>query len=154
MSSHYIAALKLMRSKHPDERKALGLLQKAHRASDRRATYALATWHLFGKAGLPKDHRRAVKLLVAAADAAMPEALFDLAVCYERGQGVAKDARKAARLYLEAAIRGDQQAVFEVGRCYYAGIGVARDRKIANVWFQRAQELNVYDSEESTRRHH
>lgn len=145
-SPHYDAALRSMRSKRPDEYKALGLLRKAHRANDPRAAYALATWHLFAKGGLAKDLHQAVDLLRDAAESGLPEALFDLAVCYERGAGVSRNARKAAFLYVDAAIRGDKQAVFEVGRCYYAGIGLKKDRAMANVWFQRAEELGVYEA--------
>ena len=148
-SPHYDAALRAMRLKHPDEGKALGLLRKAHRANDPRATYALATWHLFGKGGLSRDLREAAGLLGHAAKSGMPEALFDLAVCYEQGAGVGRNTKRAALLYMDAAIRGDKQAVFEVGRCYYAGIGVKKDRAIAEVWFQRADELGVYEAAES-----
>ncbi len=78
----------------------------------------------------------------------MPDALFDLAVCLETGEGVDKNLKDCFNYYLQAAIRGDQQSVFEVGRCYFEGIGVSKDIEMSNIWFERAKELGVYEYEE------
>jgi TPR repeat protein len=87
--------------------------------------------------------RRAVALLREAANGDVPDALYDLALCYENGEAVARNAAKAVELYLRAALLGETQSVYEVGRCYFYGIGVERDRRIARVWFDRAKKLGV-----------
>ena len=73
----------------------------------------------------------------------IPEALFDLAVSYEKGAGVRKSERKAYHLYVRAALWGDKQAIHEVGRCLFYGIGAKRDRRLADVWLARAEALGV-----------
>jgi TPR repeat protein len=146
-SREYKAALKAMRRKEPDESGALHLLREAHKRGDPRAAYALATWYLFGKGGLRRNFRSAVKLLKESAKCNIAEAHFDLAVCYETGKGVKKNLKLAAAHYLNAAIRGDAEAVFAVGRCFHYGIGVAKDIAIAEVWLARAQELGTFQPE-------
>ncbi|WP_154650427.1 sel1 repeat family protein [Acinetobacter tjernbergiae] len=44
-------------------------------------------------------------------------------------------------MYLQAAIRGDSDAISEVAKCYYYGIGTRKNRKIAEIWYDRAEEL-------------
>lgn len=147
-SPFYDSALKLMKARSPNEKKALDLLRRAHDDGDVRASYAIGTWHLYGKGGLGKSPKRAVPFLEIASAAKLPQALFDLAVCCERGEGIRRDTKRAAKLYLAAALRGDSQSIFEVGRCYYAGIGFRKDRKMADVYFSRAEELGVYEGDD------
>lgn len=138
----YAEALKRMRRKNPALDEVADLLSAAHAAGDARATYALATWHLHGRF-FRKSIRKAVALFRQAARHNVPDALFDLAICYELGEGVQKNEKTALELYLRAALQGDQQSVHEVGRCYYYGIGVKRDRDVADVWLARAEQLGV-----------
>jgi TPR repeat protein len=145
-SKLYEQALVIAQGEKPDFRKALSLLQRAHKAKDPRAAYALATWYLHGKAGnVEIDFSKAVPLLQEAADANLSDAQYDLAVCYEKGVGARVNLKKAAALYLRAALHGDRQAAYETGRCYYHAIGVKQDRSIAAVWFSYAEELGIVD---------
>jgi TPR repeat protein len=137
----YDLALKAVSRKRPDLVRASALLEDAHAQGDRRATYALATWYLFGNAVLRKDLSRAIKLLKLAAKADVAAAHFDLAVSYETGQGIKKNEKSAYWHYLGAALNGDNDSLVEVGRCLYYGIGVVRDRKAAEIWFRRADAL-------------
>jgi|SRR6185312_12499561 len=142
-SKSYDAATKEMLKKRPDAKRGLRLLRRAHAAGDARAAYALATWHLFGVHDIEKDYRRAAELLMEAAKQNIPEALYDLAVSYEKGAGIRKSERKAYHLYVRAALWGDKQAIYEVGRCLFYGIGAKRDRRLADVWLARAEALGV-----------
>jgi TPR repeat protein len=142
-SKSYDAATKEMLKKRPDAKRGLRLLRHALGKGDMRAAYALATWHLFGVHGVEKDHRRAIELLKQAAEQNIPDALYDLAVCYEKGAGARKSEHKAFHLYVRAALWGDKQSVYEVGRCLFYGIGTRRDRRLADVWFARAEALGV-----------
>ena len=76
-------------------------------------------------------------------DKNVPEACYDLAVCYEKPAGVAENLEKAFELYVKAALHGDKQSFHEVGRCYYYGIGVAQNRNLADTWLERAKEFGV-----------
>lgn len=139
----YELALKAASRKRPDLARAGALLEDAHDQGDRRATYAMATWYLFGNEAHPKNLHKAVQLLKLAAKADIASAHFDLAVSYEKGQGIKKNEQAAYRHYLAAALNGDNDSLTEVGRCLYYGIGIARDRKAAEIWFRRAEALGV-----------
>lgn len=139
----YELALKAASRARPNLLQASTLLEEAHDQGDRRATYAMATWYLFGNEAHPKNLRKAVQLLKLAAKADIASAHFDLAVSYETGQGIKKNEQAAYRHFLAAALNGDNDSLTEVGRCLYYGIGIARDRKAAEVWFRRAEALGV-----------
>ncbi len=145
----YSEALECMQRADPDVCRATALLEQSFSLGDPFAAYALGTWYFFGTCGKPCDKNRAVELWLIAAKAKVPSALFDLANCYENGDGVEKNLELAFCLYLEAAIRGDEQAVFEVGRCYQFGIGIVQDEGMAEIWFARAEELQTFESDES-----
>lgn len=143
----YDKALSEMYSDVPNVKKAFDLLEDGHRAGDTRATYALATWYLHGQDPVvQRDFKQAEALLKTAAATGMPDALYDLAVLYERGSLGEPDFPSAFRNYLSAAVRGDAQAVYEVGQCYHYGIGVAPDEAVADIWLRRAEELGITKS--------
>lgn len=144
LKTEYDLALLAARRKLPDLAHVAALLESAHSSNDRRATYALATWHLYGHAGYAKNLRKAVQLLKHAANSDVTAAHFDLAVCYETGEGVKKNEARAYLHYLAAALNGDLDSLGEVGRCLFHGIGTTRDRKAAEVWFRRADAMNVH----------
>jgi hypothetical protein len=141
----YQSALDEMKKEHPNKKFVFSLLNKAHESGDIRATYAIATWYLFGEY-VKKDIKKAIPLLRKSADSDNPEAIYDLAICYEEGNGVKKDLNKAFELYLKSALLNDSNSINEVGRCYYYGIGISRDLRLAQIWFERAKKLNVYNA--------
>ena len=142
----YEKAYEEMKKKKPDKRRVLSLLEQSHEQGDHRATYALATWYLHGE-HVKKDIKKAITLLKQSANAKVPDALYDLAISFEKGIGVKKDNSRAFELYLKAALRDDHQSVEEVARCYYYGIGVKEDRRVAEIWYERAEELGVIDDD-------
>lgn len=144
-SRFYDRALAETEARPPNHEKALLLLERAHRAGDPRATYALGTWWLHGHV-VGRNIKKGLAMIRAAASAGIPEAHFDFAVSLELGEGMRKNTTAAAHHYLRAALAGDSQAVFEVGRCLYWGIGLAKDRRSAQAWFDKAAELGTYDS--------
>lgn len=118
------------------------MLDRAYKAGDRRAAYALGTWYLHGKKDLvAKDLGKAIHLFREAAENDNADAAYDLAVSYEKGIGVRRSEKKAVALYLKAALLGDKQSIYHVGRCYQHGLGVKRDRSIASIWYERAAKL-------------
>lgn len=129
MSKAYDMALTLMQRDGAEE-EAYPLLLDAIKQGDFRAHYALGTWYLFGR-HVPKDYRKAFVLLKKAADRDIAEAAFDLAVCYEKGEGVKANASKAAAMYFRAMRCGDKSAAKELRRMFYWGIGVEKNRFLA-----------------------
>jgi TPR repeat protein len=150
--SDYKAALAEMAKNEPQVKRATFLLRSSVRKGNASAAYALATWYLFGQEPcIKKDFIRAAQLLKLAAAADLPEALYDLGVSYELGQGLKKNLKLAFRHYLRAALRGDGDAIFAVGRCLYWGIGVSADRGLAAIWYERAKQLGTYVDEDYER---
>ena len=136
----YEKALTLARLKSADLSEVRRLLEEATELGFGPATYALATWYLFGKT-VVEDHKKAVELLQKAVALGEASAMFDLAVCFENGAGVKRNVRKSIEFYVMAALHGDKQAMRAVGRCYWHGIGRATDRTMAKIWLDRADEL-------------
>ncbi len=137
----YEEALHKMNRENPDIQEVLDLLNKSFESGDPRSAYALGTWYLHGKY-VGKNIAKAVNLLKFAAERNIPDACYDLAVCYERSVGVRKDTEKAFELYLRAVLYGDQNSVYEVGRCFYYGIGIEKNERIANIWLEKAEQIN------------
>jgi TPR repeat protein len=134
-----------VRKEHVNVKLAVDLMTAAADAGHNMASYALATWYLFGKEPYIRvDHIKAVTLLKKAAAAGIPEALYDLGVCYSEGEGVEKDDESAFECYLRAALRGHKVSVDSVGTCYEYGIGVVEDPRVARIWHERAIELGTY----------
>ena len=145
----YKAALRIARAKDPDLSQAYSLLTKAEKLGNADATYALATWSLFGR-HVTKSPRKAITLLKRATRRGSADAAFDLAIAYETGEVVEKNTRKAFELYLTAALRykidarsdrmySFNEAAYEVARCYQHGIGIAADKALSRLWMIEAK---------------
>jgi TPR repeat protein len=145
LTKKYETALKLAQQQSPPSRKVYVLLLGADKEGDGRATYALATWHLFGSPFTKVDYRVANKMLKQAAAKGVAEAAYDLAISYEKGVGIGKSLPRAFEYYIRAALLGDAQSHYEVGRMYYWGRGVARSRRLAECWMEKAESLGVTD---------
>jgi TPR repeat protein len=61
-----------------------------------------------------------------------------------KGAPAPKSEKRAYEHYLRAAVWGEEQSVYEVGRCLFYGIGVARDRRLAQIWYDRAETLGDF----------
>lgn len=146
--AQYENALALATSVTPDWGHVFRLLKKAAEAGNGSASYALATWYLFGKEPFVKQNvRMGNKLLREAASAGVADACYDLGVSYDLGKGIRQDSRKAFEYYLRAALLGDAEAVFEVGLFYYYGDSVEKDVKAADIWLARAKKLGTFNKE-------
>jgi TPR repeat protein len=67
--------------------KALELLNLASRMGNAEASYAIGTWHLYGR-HVPKNFSAAARFFERAAKQSYAPAAFDLAVMCETGRGV------------------------------------------------------------------
>lgn len=64
-------------------------------------------------------------------------AQFNVAVLFEKGQGVTQDLAEAARWYTKAAEQGDAEAQYDVAVLYEMGTGVAADPDRARYWYDK-----------------
>jgi len=96
------------RTPYPDndaDADALAIIQARFKKNDPVAINLLGEKYFFGVLGLQKDMRRAVELWTEAAELDSIQALFNLGVAYEHGNGVEQDTAKAAEFYTKAATR-------------------------------------------------
>lgn len=131
-----------MQKEHPDLQIAFNLLKQSADKGNAEALYAIGTWYLHGTF-VEKNSFLAVEYFLRSIEGNYSSAYFDLAICFENGDGVRKSFKKAFECYLNAALLGDIQAVYEVGRCYYYGIGISKDEGIANIWLKQAREKGI-----------
>jgi hypothetical protein len=72
-------------------------------------------------------------------------AQFDLALNYDRGEGVPQDYAEAAKWLRKAAEQGHATAQYDLGLCYKIGQGVPQDYAEAARWYRKAAEQgNAY----------
>lgn len=135
----YYKALHLAEQEDYDYHDVLRLLNESIELGNKKASYALATWYLNGF-HVRKNYKKGFSLLQISVQGGREngfilykDALADIAVCYELGNGVRKDKRKAYYYYFLAALNGDIQAKQELSRCLYYGIGVTKDIELSSL---------------------
>lgn len=135
----YYKALHLAEQEDYDYHEVLHLLNESIKSGNKKASYALATWYLNGF-HIRKNYKKAFQLLQIAVEGGAEDgfilykdALTDIAVCYELGNGVKKDKHKAYYYYFLAALNGDIQAKQELSRCLYYGIGITKDEELSSL---------------------
>ena len=72
-----------------------------------------------------------------------PHAAYELAMLYEKGDGVPQRRKEAFRYFLLAAESGCAPAFAELARCYEQGIGTKRDATKATNWRSKVVEDKV-----------
>ena len=87
-----------------------------------------------------KEYDKAVRIFQALADKGEVEAQYNLALCYDKGQGVPQDHSKAAYWYQKAADQGFAFAQYILALCYDKGQGVPQDHSKAAYWYQKAAD--------------
>ena len=75
---------------------------------------------------------------LVAAEQGEAYAQYNLALMYDKGQGVTQDYKQAVKWYRKAAEQGKANAQHNLGVAYEQGIGVKQDKKLAHMWFNIA----------------
>ncbi len=89
--------------------------------------------------GVKKDYKSAIKWLLKASKAEMPEAFYNLAKHFEAGEGVVKNRKQAFHYYKLAANKGSEPEFnLALGWCYENGFGVRLDLKNAVKYYRKA----------------
>lgn len=68
------------------------------------------------------------------------DAQYNLAICYDNGEGVEKDEVEAVKWYRKAAEQGHKDAQFDLGVSYDNGEGIEKDENEAVRWYRKAAE--------------
>lgn len=79
-------------------------------------------------------------MLQKAAAGDIPEAMYNLAVHYQRGEGVAQDLTVGFDYFLQAANADFAPAMHQVALCYIDGKGVSKSTDEAKLWLQKAAQ--------------
>ena len=85
-----------------------------------------------------KQYSKAVPIFQKLATEGLPEAQYNLGVCYDNGYGIQQDYKKAVYWYEKAAMQGIAIAQCNLGVCYYNGYGIQQDYKKAVYWYEKA----------------
>ncbi|MBL4847627.1 MAG: SEL1-like repeat protein [Planctomycetes bacterium] len=94
-----------------------------------------------GKAASRADRfREAAALYREAAETGYPDAMVNLGVMLEKGQGVTKDEVQAVEWYRRAADKGQPDAMVNLGLLLLTGRGVTKDEAQAVEWFHSAAD--------------
>lgn len=104
------------------------------------ANSCLADMYYKGSDGVKVDYQEALKYFLKAGELGEENALCSAAAIYFHGIGVEEDKHHAFLLYQEAIKLGSVQALRSVGSMYYHGHGVPANKKIAQYFFQVADE--------------
>ena len=134
--------LALLELRHGDEdarEEARKWLEAAAVRGDAYAQEELGALILLGE--LPGSPREARQRLAQAARAGIPEAIYDLAGLYRRGEGVAQDDARALALYRKAAALGFAPAMNALAYMHALGRGTRRDRDRARDWLEKAARM-------------
>ena len=117
-------------------------LRRAADAGDADAMFDLANCYSVGTGGVGVDLVEAFRWNRRAVDVPAPSAVayFNLALCYDAGQGTPKNSVEAARLYKIAAEMGDADAQFNYGLRLQRGEGVLCNPVEAFTWLKRAAD--------------
>ena len=106
-----------------------------------------------GGPGVEKNVPEAVKWFRKSADQNCYEGLYQLGLCFEKGEGVERDSDKAKEYYRKAAEslrhwadRDNPWAQVYYGEWLKTGFGVEKNVPEAVKWFRRSAELNCPDA--------
>ncbi|EJK70365.1 hypothetical protein THAOC_08280, partial [Thalassiosira oceanica] len=89
-----------------DDDNKLGKIRTRVKKKDPEAIDLLAQKYCNGELGLQKDMQRAVELWTEAAELGSVDALYNLGLAHDRGDGVQQDKEKSIQLWSKAAMQG------------------------------------------------
>lgn len=94
-----------------------------------------------------KDYKLAFRHFSAAADKGSLDAMFNLGLMYEKGEGVKYDHNHAIYWYTVAGEKGDGGSSYRIGVIYYNGLlGKVPNYGVAIEWFERAQSQGIAEA--------
>src|SRR5271154_4138472 len=83
-----------------------------------------------------QDYQRSFDLFLKAAEVGNSDAMYNVGMQYDNGQGVHQDTQQAMAWYQKAAALGDSNAMVNIGTLYDIGQGIPQDDQQAMAWWQ------------------
>ncbi|KAL6059646.1 BTB (POZ) domain-containing protein [Balamuthia mandrillaris] len=124
---------------HKFHLKAAELWAKALEGDQGDALFRLALQYDLGDDEVQHDYKEAVRLYHEAAEKGHSEALYNLGICYQEGDGVEEDQVRAVRFFTQAAERGHKQAQYYLALAYKeGGMDLEPNKNEAIRWFRKA----------------
>lgn len=127
---------------------AIKWYQKAALLNNLDAIYQLGMIELMKE---NKEIKMAIKYLEQAASMNHPYAQYNLAVIYQKGDGVELDFNKAFYYFKQSAEKGFSQAQYNLGMMYYRGDGTQKDDSEAKKWWKKAADQGFSEAVELLR---
>ena len=94
-----------------------------------------------------KQYKKAFSWYKKSAEQGFAQAQYNLAWCYEAGEGVKKNETKAFEWYQKSADQGFAKAQHNLGICYYNGIGCDPDKYKAFEWYKKSAEQGLANAQ-------
>ena len=85
--------------------------------------------------GVKKDAKAGADYLLKAANAGMPQAMYEVGNCYFSGNGLMPNKEQALNWYAKAAGKGVVEAQWKLGECYRTGDDVAVNYDLATRYY-------------------
>ena len=160
-------AVKKQKQPTPQELAADSLAKLTERAdpkgkNDDKAQNTLGVWYYTGK-NVKQDFERALGYWALAAKQNNPDAIGNMAMCFQQGKGIQKDSLKAAELYKKAIGKGNtsilkqlteladkQNDLFScllLHELYSKGISVKRDQAKGQQYLKKAATIGHANSQ-------
>lgn len=105
----------------------------------------ISFYYKYGKGGIPKNLNRARELFQKAADLGDRDAMYGLACCYIRGEGILQDLNQADFWLQRAAEKGNAYAMHVLALFWEWGIERQENLDNAISWYERA--INFEDAD-------
>ncbi|GAB6021537.1 hypothetical protein CHUAL_004138 [Chamberlinius hualienensis] len=96
---------------------------------------------------LDGKYQKAFKYFEQASHMGLHQAMYNLGVCYETGQGVQQNLKQAFHYYAEAGKLGNGTALYNVAICYREGIGVVADETECIKYMSKASDLGIKEAQ-------
>ena len=141
MKSSYESALEIAdrENEEIDGERVLSLLDRGIEEGDERAVCARAICFCDGKYGSNIDDAKAMELFLTLSESRIPEALFALAVSFDKGDGVIQNQSVAFDYYLKAATLGHSEACFQVSEFFSEGSIGLESENLQGFWLKRSK---------------
>jgi len=126
------------RKPNPTTKEAVERLREWVDKGEAWAQTLLGQWYRDGNCGLKQSYVMAAMLYEKAVAQGNPNAMYELACLYRKGQGVVQSFKKAAELYTITADQGQVNAMYNLGIMYWKGQGVDQSNELACEWWTKA----------------
>jgi TPR repeat protein len=121
-----------------NQEKAIEYYKKSAEMGNAEAQDKISQFYLSGQC-LAQDLEKGFEWCKKSALQGSSHAMYNLAVCYEHGNGTEKNPQEAIQLYMEAGLKySNPDALFNLACCFYNGIGVAASKEQALNFFTLA----------------